>query len=72
MQGITREEFTTVQLEVAAMKAETSRNSRDVQVLFTTSNNIKKSVDKAKWQILGMVSVPVIILIIQLITKGVK
>lgn len=75
--GITRKELnglggrvTEVQLEVAEMKGEVKRNTTDVQVLFSTSNDIKKSVDRGKWQVLVMVAIPVIILIVQLLSKG--
>ena len=75
--GITRKELnglggrvTEVQLEVAEMKGEVKRNTGDVQVLFSTASEIKKSVDRGKWQVLVMVAIPVIILIVQLLSKG--
>ena len=73
---VTREEvngigvrITSVQLEVAEMKSEVKRSSSDIQTIFETTSEIKKSVDSGKWQVLVMVSIPVVILIFQLLTK---
>lgn len=76
MGEITREELNglggrvgEVQLEVAAMSGKVDRNASDIQDIFQISTEIQKSVDRGKWQVLVMVAVPVVILIIQLVTK---
>ena len=61
-----------VQLEVAEMKGKVERNTGDVQILFQTSTDIKKTVENNKWQVLAMVAIPVIILVFQLLSKGAK
>lgn len=58
------------ELKVAGMEKETDRNTSDIQKIFEVSDAIKASVDKGKWQVLVMVSVPVLILIVQLLMKA--
>ena len=56
------------EMEIASMSAKVERASKDIQGLYKTSTEIRKSVDNAKWQILAMVSIPVIILTFKLFT----
>ena len=72
MTAITREEITQIQLEAREMKTKQERDSRDIKTLFSTTSEIKKSVDRGNWKVLGMVAVPVAILIFQLLNKGVQ
>lgn len=65
--NVTRKEFTDLKLEVGSMTTKVERNENDIQAIFKVSEEIKKSVDRAKWQVFAMVAVPVLILIIKLV-----
>ncbi len=65
--NVAREEFTDLQLEVGTMNTKVERNESDIQKIFKVSEDIKKSVDRSKWQVFAMVAIPVLILIIKLV-----
>jgi len=65
--NVSREEFTDLQLEVGTMTTKVDRNENDIQRIFKVSEDIKKTVDRSKWQVFAMVAIPVLILIVKLV-----
>ena len=57
----------SVEKEMVEVSTKVERNSTDIQKQFEIAEDIKKTVDRGKWQVLVMVAIPVLILIIQFI-----
>lgn len=79
MADVTREELNglggrvgKLELKVEGMSTKVTRTEADTQKIFTVQEQIQKSVDRGKWQILVMVAIPVVLLIIQLIKPMAK
>ena len=73
---ISREEFNGLgsrlnqtQMEVSAMAGKLVRGENDIQALFKTCDEIKKSNETNKWQVFALVSIPVLLLIVKTFIK---
>lgn len=76
MSEVTKEEFnelgsrvSVVEVGMSKVCSETDRNKDDIQRLWLARDDDRKTVSKIPWQVMGIVSIPSLLILYQILTK---